>query len=141
MATDPFRAYNFKLDINGISEGHFTECTGLTVSVESIPYREAGNNQITRHIPGPTEYGAVTLKYGVTASRELWDWMMLTARGEVNRRNVSIILLDSTGSSEVMRWNLQDAWPSEWQGASLVAADRAIAIESLTLVFDRIERQ
>lgn len=140
MANDPFRAYNFKLDINGVSEGHFTECTGLSVSVESIPYREAGNNQLLRHIPGPADYGAVTLKYGVTTSRELWDWMMVTARGEVDRRNVSIILLDSTGSSEVMRWNLQDAWPSEWQGASLVAADRAIAIESLTLVFDRIER-
>ena len=101
----------------------------LSVSVESIPYREAGNNQLLRHIPGPADYGAVTLRYGVTTSRELWDWMMVTARGEVDRRNVSIILLDSTGSSEVMRWNLQDAWPSEWQGASLVASDRAIAID------------
>lgn len=138
--TDPYRSYNFKLDINGVSEGHFTECSGLSVKVESIPYREAGANQIVRKIPGPVDYAAVTLRYGVTSSRELWDWLMKAVEGNVERKNVSIILLDSAGSSEVMRWNLQDAWPSEWQGAGLNTTDRAIAIDSLTLVFDRLER-
>jgi hypothetical protein len=33
-----------------------------------------------------------------------------------------------------------DAWPSEWQGAALNTTDRSAAIESLTLVFDRLER-
>lgn len=140
MATDPFRAYNFKLDISGVTEGHFTECSGLSVKVESIPYREAGNNQIIRHIPGPVEYANVTLRYGVTSSRELWDWLESAAKGEVVRKNVSIILLDSQGNNEVMRWNLIDAWPSEWKGADLKASDRSLAIESLTLVFDSLER-
>jgi len=140
MAIDPYRAYNFKLDISGVTEGHFTECSGLGVRVESIPYREAGNKQIVRHIPGPVEYAAVTLRYGVTSSRELWDWFQDAIQGDVKRKNVSIILLDSKGTDEVMRWNLMDAWPSEWQGAALDAGDRALAIESLTLVFDSIER-
>jgi phage tail-like protein len=140
MATDPYRSYNFKLDINGISEGHFTECSGLSVKVESIPYREAGANQIVRKIPGPVDYASVTLKYGVTSSRDLWDWLLTAVNGKVERKNVSIILLDSEGTSEVMRWNLHDAWPSEWQGAGLNTTDRAIAIDSLTLVFDSLER-
>jgi phage tail-like protein len=140
MATDPYRSYNFKLDINGISEGHFTECSGLNVKVESIPYREAGANQIVRKIPGPVDYASVTLKYGVTNSRELWDWLLTAVNGKVERKNVSIILLNSEGTSEVMRWNLHDAWPSEWQGAGLNTTDRAIAIDSLTLVFDSLER-
>lgn len=140
MASDPFRAYNFKLDINGVSEGHFTECSGLSVKIESIAYREAGNHQTVRHIPGPVDYAAITLKYGVTNSKALFDWMMKAAEGKVERKNVSISLLDSQGSDEVMRWNLHDAWPSEWQGAALNATDRSVAIESLTLVFDRLER-
>jgi phage tail-like protein len=140
MATDPFRAYNFKLDISGVTEGHFTECSGLSVRVESIPYREAGNKQIVRHIPGPVEYASVTLRYGVTTSRELWEWLQSTVQGNVSRKNVSIILLDSQGNTEVMRWNLFDAWPSEWQGAALNASDRSLAIETLTLVFDSLER-
>jgi phage tail-like protein len=138
--TDPYRSYNFKLEIGGVAEGHFTECSGLNVKIESIPYREAGNHQLVRHIPGPVDYTAVTLKYGVTKSRELWDWLMKSAEGNVQRRNVSIVLMDSKGDSEVMRWNLVDAWPSEWQGAALNASEKTMAIETLTLVFDRLER-
>ncbi|MEW5986123.1 MAG: phage tail protein [Chloroflexota bacterium] len=138
--TDPFRAYNFKLDIAGVTEGHFTECTGLGVKVESIRYREAGNNQVVRHVPGPVDYASVTLRYGLTSSRELWEWLLTGVRGRVERKNVSIIMLDSEGSNEVTRWNLTDAWPSEWRGAPLDALNREIAIESLTLVFDSLER-
>lgn len=138
--TDPYRAYNFKLDIAGVTEGHFTECTGLGVKVESIRYREAGNNQVVRHVPGPVDYASVTLRYGLTSSRELWEWLMTGVRGRVERKNVSIIMLDSEGSNEVTRWNLTDAWPSEWRGAPLDALNREIAIESLTLVFDSLER-
>jgi len=141
MATkDPLRAYNFKLDISGITEGHFTECSGLSVKIDSIPYREAGNKQIVRHIPGQVEYAAVTLRYGLTSSRELWDWLQDTVSGETRRKNVSIIMLDSKGDKESIRWNLIDAWPSEWKGADLNASERTLAIESLTLVFDGLER-
>ena len=39
---DPFRAYNFKLEILGITEGHFTECGGLEAKVDVISYRQGG---------------------------------------------------------------------------------------------------
>lgn len=138
--TDPYRSYNFKLDIAGVTEGHFTECSGLGVRVTPIEYREGGNNQVVRHIPGPVDYAAVTLRYGLTNSRELWDWLMLAVQGNVERKNISIIMLDSSGTNETMRWNLNDAWPSEWRGAPLDAMSKEIAIESLTLVFDTLER-
>ena len=138
--TDPCRSYNFKLEIGGVAQGHFTECSGFSAKTEIISYREAGNHQLVHHIPGPVDYAAVTLRYGVTESHELWDWLMKAAEDNVQRLNVSIRLLDSQGDSEVMRWNLVDAWPSEWQGAALYASYKALAIESLTLVFDRLER-
>lgn len=137
---DPYRAYNFKLDIAGVTEGHFTECSGLGVKVESIEYREAGNRQVVRHIPGQVDYAAVTLRYGLTDSRELWDWLTSAVQGRVERKNVSVIMLDAEGNQEVMRWNLVNAWPSEWLGAPLDAMTREVAIESLTLVYDSLER-
>ncbi len=137
---DPYRSYNFKLDIAGVTEGHFTECTGLGVKITPIEYREGGNNQVVRHIPGQVDYAAVTLRYGLTNSRELWDWLMQAIQGNVERKNVSIIMLDSEGNNEVTRWNLNDSWPSEWRGAPLDAMSREIAIENLTLVFDTLER-
>ena len=80
------------------------------------------------------------MRYGLTTSRELWDWLQTAAQGRVERKNVSLLMLDSEGTTEVMRWNLIDAWPSEWRGASLDALSREIAIESLTLVYDTLER-
>jgi len=137
---DPYRAYNFKLVIQGVSEGHFTECSGLGVKVDSIKYREAGNSQVIRHIPGQVDFSAVTLRYGVTNSHELWDWMMTAVKGQVERKNVSVLMLDSQGAAEVVRWDLINAWPSEWQGAGLNALNHEVAIEALTLVYETISR-
>lgn len=137
---DPYRAYNFKLVIQGIAEGHFTQCSNLGVRVESIKYREGGNNQVVRQIPGLVDYSEVELRYGLTASRELWDWMMTAVRGAVERKNVSVLMLDSEGVNEVMRWDLINAWPAEWRGAPLDAMSQTVAIEKLTLVFESMER-
>src|SRR6185369_16970010 len=110
---DPYRAYNFKLLINNVTEGHFTEVSGLGVKVERISYREAGNNSIVRAIPGRVTYTSVTLRFGLTNSADLWTWLMTAVEGKVSRRNVSIVMLDSSGVTEVLRWNLVNAWPQE----------------------------
>ncbi len=138
---DPYRAYNFKLLINSVTSGHFTEVSGLGVRVERISYREAGNNSVVRAIPGRVTYPPVTLRYGVTASAELWDWMMTGVNGAVSRRNVSIVMLDPAGSSEVLRWNLFNAWPQEWFGAPMDAMSRELAIETLVLAHDGLDRE
>lgn len=137
---DPYRAYNFKLEIQGVTAGHFTEVSGFDISVQAIPYREAGVSQVVRQIPGQVEYGAITLRYGLTSSSELWEWFMNSVRGKVERRNVSIVMVGSDGVAEVMRYNLNNAWPSRWRGAALDALGREMAIESLTLAFDTLER-
>jgi phage tail-like protein len=137
---DPYRAYNFKLVIQGVTEGHFTECTGLGIKVDAIKYREGGNNQLVRRIPGQVEYADIKLRYGLTDSHDLWDWFMTVVSGNVERRNVSILMLDSDGVTEAMRWDLINAWPSEWRGAPLDALGHETAIESLTLVFEALQR-
>lgn len=137
---DPYRGYNFKLEIQGVTEAHFTECSGLGAKVHAIQYREAGAGQVVRQLPGPVEYGGVTLRYGLTASAELWEWFMSAVQGKVERKNVSIVMLDDDGVTPVLQWNLFDAWPAEWRGAPLDAMGREAAIESLTMVFERLER-
>ncbi len=138
---DPFRAYNFKLLINNVTEGHFTEVDGLGIKVETIAYREAGNNSVVRAIPGRVTYLPVTLRFGLTSSVELWEWLMTAVEGRVSRRNVSIVMLDSSGSAETMRWNLVNAWPQEWYGSPLNAMSRELAVETLVLAHDGIQRE
>jgi phage tail-like protein len=138
---DPLRAYNFKLLINNVTEGHFTEVTGLGVQVERISYREAGNSAVVRAIPGRVTYASVSLRYGLTSSQELWDWLMTAVEGRLSRRNVSIVMLDSSGTNEVLRWNLINAWPQEWYGAPLDAMSRELAIETLVLAHEGLHRE
>jgi phage tail-like protein len=140
VLVDPYRAYNFKLEIQGVTEGHFTECSGLGAKVHAISYREGGNSQIIHRLPGQVEYADVTLRYGLTSSKDLWEWFLTGIQGKLERRNVSIVLMDNDGVTEVTRWNLIDAWVSEWRGAALDAIGREIAIESVTLVFETLER-
>jgi phage tail-like protein len=137
---DPFRNFQFHLEIAGVAAGHFTEVAGLGVRVHPIRYREGGTGQIVRALPGPVEYAEVTLRYGLTRSRDLWTWMQASVQGRVERRNISIMMLDTDGATETLRWNLINAWPSEWRGAPLDAMGREVAVETLKLAFDQLDR-
>lgn len=137
---DPYAAYNFKLVIQGVTEGHFTRCTGLGVKIEAIKYREGGTAQVVHRLPGRVEFADVTLFYGLTASRELWLWLESAMKGTVQRRNVSIVVLAQDGVTEAVRFNLINAWPSAWIGAPLDALANEAAIEELTLVYETLER-
>jgi phage tail-like protein len=128
---DPYGAYNFKLVIQGVTEGHFTQCTGLGVRVEALRYREGGTSQVVHRLPGRVEYTDVTLRYGLTASKELWMWLDSAMKGAV---------LAQDGVTEAVRFNLLNAWPSSWLGAPLDALGHETAIEELTLVYETLER-
>ena len=137
---DPYRAYNFKLSIAGFTAGHFTECTNIGAKVHVLRYRQGGTQQVIHCLPGPVEYADITLRYGLTHSVELWNWFMSAVKGKVERKHASIVLMDSDGVTEVVRWDLINAWPSEWRGAPLDAMGREVAIESMTLVFETLNR-
>ena len=137
---DPLRNFQFRLEIPGVAQGHFMEVSGLGVRVHPIRYREGGIGQIVRTMPGPVDYAEVTLRYGVTRGVELWSWMQATVQGRVERRNISIMMLETDAATEAMRWNLVNAWPCEWQGAPLDAMGRDVAVELLRLSFDQLER-
>ncbi len=136
---DPYRAYNFKLIIQSVVQGHFTRVDDLGIKIERILYREGGEHALARTMPGRVEYPPVTLRYGLTNSTELLRWLFRSVDGTVERRNVSLAMLNDAGTAEVRRLNLIGAWPCEWFGAPLDALGREIAIESLTLSYDELK--
>jgi phage tail-like protein len=137
---DPYGAYNFKLVIGNVTEGHFTQCTGLGVRVEAIKYREGGDLQVVHRLPGRVEYSDVTLRYGLTTSKDLWLWLESAIKGTVERKNISIVVLAQDGKTEAVRFNLDRAWPASWAGAPLDALGHEVAIEELTLVYETLQR-
>lgn len=133
---DPYRAGNFKLDMQGI-EGHFVSCKGLGLEMEVLTFREGG--QDVKYLPGSVSYHPVTLSYGVTpAAKELWKWMEEVMKDQDARKNVSVLVLQNDGRTEAMRWNLDGAWPCELKIGPFDVENSGVYIESLTLAYSRL---
>ena len=142
MATrkDPYRNCNFLVEIDGITQAGFTDCSGLGSTTDPVEYREGGDNTTPRKLPGQTKYTNISLKWGLTDSRELYDWYRKVVTGKPERRNGSIVVLDIDGLTEVVRWNFFNAWPSKMEGPSFSAKGNEVAIETLELAHEGIER-
>lgn len=135
---DPFTNYNFLVEIDGITRAAFHECSGMNSSIDLIEHREGGGTAMLK-LPGMAKYGNVTLKRGVTDDHELYDWHLAAVNGTVQRRSGSIVVLDRKGD-ETGRWNFFDAWPQRWEGPSLSSEGTDVAIETLELAVERMER-
>jgi phage tail-like protein len=142
---NPYRAYSFKLIFpDAETVGHFTRVSGLGATVPPVRYREGGGGPTVRHLTGLLEYLPVTLSYGLTDSRALFDWFQAVARGgkpQPVHKNVTIVMLAEDDTTERLRFDLIRAWPTSWRGAFLDALTNEAAIEELTLVYDELHRR
>jgi phage tail-like protein len=136
--TDPYLGARFFVEIDGVDQGGFTECTGLQAEVEVTDYQECGNNGYVHKMVGRTKFTNIVLKRGVTDSTDLWDWFQDVSRGDIERKDVSVVLYNSE-QEEVRRWNLREAFPSKWVGPAFNATTAAVAIESLELAHHGFE--
>jgi phage tail-like protein len=137
---DPYRGYNFKVTVLG-SVSRFVSCAGIGMSIPAVLYKEGGQNSTVRHLPGAVRLHPVTLRYGLTSSPAMWQWMKSGMDGRVQRQTVSVVQLADDGYTEVLHYDLVDAWVSEWHAAPLDALGTEIAIETLVVVYDSINRQ
>lgn len=136
---DPYRGFNFLVEIDGITQAGFQEVSGLEASSAAVEYREGSDPNHTRKLSGLNTYSAITLKRGVTDSDELWKWWETVAAGNPQRKNGSIVLRDQTGAEKI-RWNFSEAWPSKWSGPALNASAAAVAVETLEITHEELRR-
>src|SRR5438105_13542113 len=97
---DPLGNFRFRLEIDGVHAAGFSEVSIGPTTTEAIDYREGTDPAHVRKLPGLTKYGNVTLKRGVTASLDLFNWHRQVASGQIasNRKNVVVVLLDESGA-------------------------------------------
>jgi phage tail-like protein len=142
-ADSPYQIYqanHFRLEIEGIGTAQFVEVSGLAVKVATIPYRAGGEGQVVHQLPGQVDLAPLVCRYGLTPDASVFAWMKASMRGEVVRRNVSVVHLASDGSTELSRYNLYDAWPCEWRASELHSLENHVAIETLAIVYEAIDR-
>jgi phage tail-like protein len=136
---DPYKSHLFLVEIDGITQASFSECSGFASHVEVIEYREGGDPNSVRKLPGKVSFQDITLKRGLTSSSELYDWHASALNPPIQRKNGSVVVLDDTRAEQV-RWNFFNAWISKWEGPSLSGKGNDVAIETLTISCENLRR-
>jgi phage tail-like protein len=132
--------FHFTVEWGGTRVG-FTEVSGLSDEVSVIEYRD-GSSAVDSStlVPGLKSPPVVTLKRGImTGDNEIADWFRTIRTGTVERRDLTISLLNAEHEPTVT-WKLADAWPRKISASDLNARANEIAIESLEIVCERIIR-
>ena len=133
---DPYRSFNFQLEIDGVPLGAFSEASGLTAEGDAVDYREGVDvQQNVRKLTGLRKYSNITLKRGYTQDKSLWRWYGNIVNGQADRRDVTIVLLNEA-RQPVLRWHAESAWVNKIEGPSFKAAGNEIAMESVELVHE-----
>ena len=136
---DPYLNFNFVVEIEGEAAAGFSEADIPAGRIEAVAYREGTDRTSSaRLLPGRVEYGPLVLRRGFAGDPALFEWWRAVAEGNLDRRNVSVVLLDEQ-RQEVARWNLRRAWPAKWAGPTLNAKGNDVAIETLELAHEGIE--
>jgi phage tail-like protein len=137
---DPYGNYRFKVEIGGIVQANFSEIILPDSASEVIEHRE-GTSASTQKQAGQVSFGNLILVWGLTASMELYNWRKLVEQGKVaqSRRNVSVVLIDEEGN-DAARWDFTNAWPSKYKAPDLNAKGNDVAIETLEIVFESMQR-
>lgn len=141
---DPLVGFHYGIEVQGVVNGYFTECSGIGSENELIEHKvvdEKGRESIQK-IPGRLKWQDVTLKRGITSNMDIWDWRDQIVEGKVDdaRKNGSIVMFDQAGD-EVARWNFENAWPLKVSGPSMKADSNEFGIEELVITHEGLYRE
>jgi len=151
MATfrdNPYGAFNYIVALGGTNGdggegsviGGFSDVSGLGFEVSYSDYRN-GNERVNtvRHVPNTFKNDEITLKRGLVGSTDLFDWLKSVREGTIDRRNVTITLLNEA-RDPVATFKLINAQIKKWTGPTLAAKGGAeVAMEEVHMVHEGIE--
>ncbi|HEC97723.1 MAG TPA: phage tail protein [Nitrospirae bacterium] len=138
---DPYRQFRFRVEIDGITQAGFNECSFADTTTDPVEYREGDEPPVSRKLSGLTKYGNITLKWGITDSMDLYNWrqQVIDTGAEGARKNISIILIDEAGADKA-RWNIGRAWPTKYDPTDFSAKGNEVAIETMEIVHEGFKR-
>ena len=141
----PYAQFNFLVDIGtGETEGPeagFQECSGISMSVDVIEYRNGNDKENNpRKLTGLAKVSDVTLKRGIIGSLGLYQWIDQIRNGnQAGLRTVVIQLQNEDHTAIVMTWKLLRARIIKHTSGPLNAKGTDVAMEEMTLAYERLE--
>jgi phage tail-like protein len=141
----PYAQFNFLVDLGtGQTEGPeagFQEVGPIATSVDVIEYRNGNERENQpRKLTGLSKVSDVTLRRGIIGSIALYQWLDQVRNGDqAALRTVRIQLQAEDRSAVVMTWTLHRARPVRWSTGPLDGRGTDVAIEELTMAYERLE--
>ena len=138
----PYRNTRFLLEFDDLVKAGFSSCTLPENSTDPVEYREGNDRPTMRKLWGLNDFGTLSLESGVTDdSIELYEWRQLVEQGNVDeaRQDIAVIVLDEEGNPGA-RWEFRKAWPSSYDAPDLDAEGAEVAIESMEIEHEGMER-
>ena len=135
MENETLSSYFFMVEINGIQTTRFLECYGLEMESTVFEVEEGGLNTSTHKFKGHNRSPNLILKKGVSDNNELLKWYQSNINGKFERRNISIILMNSS-FEEIKRWDLYRAFPCRWKGSNMDVYDNGFPVEMIEIAYE-----
>jgi phage tail-like protein len=132
-----FRNFHFLVEIDGIVKAGFNEATIPNIKSD---VSKSKRGYIAKS-PVLVKQGTLILKQGISDSTELLRWRKLAEQGITSkvRKNITILVIDEMGNTAA-RWELGGAWPIKYNSPDLTAKGNDVAIETLELAFEALEK-
>ena len=143
----PYVQFNFLVDLgDGNTDGPqagFQECSNIGMEVKVAEYRNGNEKENSvRKITGLNKATDVTLKRGVIGSLNLYQWLNDIRNGNQNAlRNVVIHLQNEDHTAIVITWKLMRARIIKHVSGPMNAKGTDVAMEELTLAYERLEME
>ncbi len=138
--TDPLLQGNVLLDLDGVGVvANFSSVSGISSELEIVdnPYVTEQGKVYIGKLPGKPKTPTVTLKRGLTGAKQLWDWHKAVMEGTPDRRNGSVIMMNTLGE-EVLRYNFTNAMLSKLSLSEGGATTSGVQVEEATLACETL---
>lgn len=138
----PYRNVRFLLEIDKIAIAGFSTCNLPENSTEVIEYREGNEAPTARKLWSLNDFGDLTLEKGITEdSIALFEWRKKVEQGKLDeaRQSIAVIILDEEGQPGP-RYEFREAWVRQYDAPDLDASGSDVAIESIEIVHEGMER-
>ena len=136
----PYRNFRFRLEIDGLDAGSFSEVSGFDATMDVVEYRAGDDPAITpTKLPGLIKYGNITLKWGSSETMVLYDWLIDITEGTIEKKTVTLTALDEEGSPAAS-WRCINAWPVKYTAPDFNGTSSEVAIETIELAHEGVTR-
>ena len=135
----PYGKFRYRVEIDGLDAGGFSEVTGFDASIDVMEYREGDMVQTPYKIPGLKKYGNITLKKGLTDSMVMYEWLITGVDGPGDRKTITITSLDES-EQPVASWQVINAWPVKYTAPDFNATSSEVAIETVEIAHEGMTR-